>query len=167
VALRPNADGFYTSWSGANGYTKVNDLTRQAGDDGSTTQITTSGTTGLRQSVKNESTSARGVSGTINAVKAHATINGSNMNIFVRSGTSEQATTSLNPGASYVGNEELLPTDPATSAAWTLAGVDGAQVGVTVDNISSAACTLMALMVSFVPSLNTTPPMLTLLGVGR
>jgi hypothetical protein len=75
------------------------------------------------------------------------------MRLRLRSSTTNDDTTAGDVSTSYVNRAKLYATDPATSAAWTLSGVDGVQVGAVHDQNSAreGRATALYVMVDYTP----------------
>lgn len=144
VATVPNNNGTYTGWNGGTGasdYTQVDDVP----SDGNTSYVATS-TPQAKISFAMTDTSTIGVTGTVEAVKASSfiaeglTTANTRYQALTISGSTESTTTdSTSLTTSYSTRSQLFLTDPDTSSAWTLSGVDGIQVGgVAVDPLTTS-----------------------------
>ena len=144
--FRMDADnnGAYTAWTGV--YTDVDDIPH----DSDTTYLSNA-TSGNAETVTLESGASAGLVGTPKSVKSCAIVRdeggSSAIQVRLRSATTDNDTTSSDPGATYVLRALVYNTDPATGAAWLAAALDSLEVG--VDNAASVAarCTALSVMV--------------------
>jgi len=146
-----------SSWGWSGSYADVDELP----NDGVTTQVS-DGTTAAAYAYF-QSAAVAGISGTIYAVKASTLDKKDATTVSVatriKSGASTVTTTGRDVATAYAAATSLAriqTTDPATSAAWTTAGLDTIEVGVV--NLSAptggnalAYCTSINLMVLFAP----------------
>lgn len=120
-----NGDGNYTTWG-----------TGQAGNvderphDSDTTFTSTSAAGTQAETFAMQNFNATGIA----TVKAIAIVRNSSGaantgNLRLRSGTTDNDTTAVDPGATYVARSEIHDVDPNTTAAWTESGINGAEVG--------------------------------------
>jgi hypothetical protein len=125
----PTGAGFYTAWSGS--YTNLTEIPFD------TSTYVTNSTINNAATYTMQSTGTIGASGTVNAVKNFIACENSvvasagSVKSRLRSSTTDSDTTTalgMNPAFQTI--QKLFVTDPATGSAWTLGGVDGAQVGV-------------------------------------
>jgi hypothetical protein len=148
--LDPDGDGTYTDWTGT--YQDVDEVPPQ---DADTSYITTS-TSGAAETVTLESCASAGVSGTIRAVKSLAAVRDeggtSALSVRLRSSSTNDDTTGIDLGTSYVTRGKVYPTDPATAAAWTPSAVDAVEVGVVAGAAVAHRCTLLCAMVATTPA---------------
>jgi len=133
TVLVPNANGNYQAWSIGAGsgshYQVVDEIPLNSDTDYLVA-------TALNQAETEAftDTATAGITGTVNAVKI-VTLNkrvGSNGTITVRarSGSTDSDNAATTTSTSqYAGRMRFMTTDPATSSAWTLSGVDGLEGG--------------------------------------
>lgn len=152
VRMDPDGTGNYAAWTGDN--TDVDEIPH----DSDTTYITSS-TMADEETETLESSSAAGVVGTIAATKSIAIVRdegaASAIQVRLRSGSTDNDTTSNDPGATYILRAKVYTTDPADSAAWTSGDLDALEVG--VENISTGALRVTMLSVMVVSSGNANP----------
>ena len=130
VTQVPTGDGADQDWdpsSGSDGYAMVDEIP----EDGDTTYIS-SGTGGDKDTF---TFPALGLSGTVLAVQTVAVArkddSGSrSIKSVVRSGGTDYAGSSHALSTSYAAYPDIWTTDPDTSSAWDVAGVDAAEYGV-------------------------------------
>lgn len=93
---------------------------------------------------------------------------GGDINVRFRSGTTDTDLSAYTLTGSYVGLSQVYETDPATSAAWTTAGVDGCEAGaVAIDTTNRARMTFAGISVAYVEAASSGgAARLLLLGVG-
>jgi hypothetical protein len=175
TAMRADGDGAVTVWTiGAGGgaeWENVDELP----NDGDTTYLLSTDVATEASSVTLQSASAAGITGTINAVKGVAIAKrdgGTNGNyaVRIRAGGTNSDTASFASGASYGGiNGNPRATDPSDSLAWTLADLDGVEVGVVeANNTDRTRVTALYLMVDYVPSaVSTCTGGMMLMGAGK
>ena len=73
----------------------------------------------------------------------------------------------MNGTTTVICKQRILETDPNTSVAWTLAGVDAVQGGAVENNDIAYRCTSVLMMVAYVPgAAASTAHNLSLLGAG-
>lgn len=148
--MQPNADGFYTDWtaSAGNRYQCVDELPHTSDTD----YVTTS-TSLFNYTAALESAASAGVKTSPRAVKSLAVVRdeggASAVQVRLRSNTTDNDTTSSDPGAAYVLRAKLHATDPATSAAWLLSALDSIEVGVEANAAVAHRCTLACAMVEY------------------
>ena len=125
-----------------------------------------------------ESTATKSVTGDVDALKGYvwgktaSTSGTSNVNIRLRNaGSNTDGADMPEMTTSYRGYHILAVTDPATSAAWTLSGVDTAEIGMNAGLIAQTQ-RFSAAYIFVLARPNTTPPATgvayrrTLMGVG-
>lgn len=159
--LALTGNGTHTAWTGD--YTDVDEIP----DDGDTSYITVSASGSKETFVKEALTNA-----TIKCVKNHViarSVASGAIRVLTKSGATESETISLGVGTSYTQLAKLHEVDPATSAAWTLAGLNAAEMGVNSLAAGALRCTSVAPMVEYEPVAagGAAPGSLGLLGVGR
>lgn len=146
---KPAGAGNYTAFTGS--YLDVDDIP----DDGDTTYIYSTTATN-KESVALTSTTTEGVTGTVHYVAATVLARDltatSDIQLFIRSNTTEQASSSRDVGASYETLQVYAEVDPHTSSAWTLGGVDAAEVGVTQGSTPELRVTQALLVIIYTPS---------------
>lgn len=152
AVLLPNGDGTFTSGTGT--YADVDEIP----NDGDSTTIAPALGVGNARSVTLQDCATVGISGTIQAAKITAynkrsgASNGSLKLRYYIGGTSYD-TAGVAVGSTYQLYSYLLETNPSTGAAWTSAGIDGAEIGVVCNNASFGfQCTQLLLMVRYRPS---------------
>ena len=129
--LYPNGAGTYTEWTPSTGsnWQNVDDATTHDGDS----TYNSTATAGNRDlyTLTNLAT----VTGTVQGVRGHMKARKDDSNVrelalFSRSSTTETTGATEALGVSYVQYDGAVQeTDPATSAAWTIAGVNALQFG--------------------------------------
>ena len=161
--LKPNGAGSYTDWTGT--YADVDEVPH----DSDTTYLTSS-TSGQAETVALDSAATSGVDGAIGTVKAVAIVRdeggASAIQVRLRSGTTDSDTTSADPGTSYVALCKMYDVNPADSAAWESADIDGIEAGVENNASVAARCTAIYAMVWSTGQVASKPFRKTLLGVG-
>lgn len=144
VRKDPSGAGNYTAWTGD--YTAVDEVPHN-----SDTDYVSSSTSGDAETVALESGASAGLVGTPLSVKTVAIVRdeggASAVQVRLRSGATDDDTTSNDPGATYIARCKIYNTDPATGAAWTVAGLDAAEVGVENNANVALRCTALYLMV--------------------
>lgn len=156
--LKPNGTGNYTAWTDGAGTAPTN--VAEAPHDSDTSYIT-SQTNAAAETEALDSAATGGVGGTIAATKTCAIVRDvtgvSSIQVRTRSATTDQDTTAVDPGATYVLLAKLNVTDPATSAAWTSGGLDAMEAGVVCASATTALrCTALYVMVECAGSVTTT-----------
>lgn len=154
--MQPDANGFYTGFSAGAGVGDWRDLDEMP-TDGDTTYLKSTAN-GNAVTVNLESAANAGISGTVKCVKTlSSTVRdgaaNSTMQARIRSGSTDATSGNAGVLGSYgLRAARLLETDPATGAAWTIAGLDGVEAGV-VDNDATdrMRVSTVALAVDFVP----------------
>jgi len=124
--LLPNGAGFYDQWT--NDYTYVDEVPH---DSGSTVRQETTINEVFTQAMTPTSGLAA-QAGTIYAATAFSVeINdaGGTIILRLRSGTTDADTSAFGPGVSYVAQQRLFLTDPATAGSWTVSAIDSVEVG--------------------------------------
>jgi hypothetical protein len=124
----PNASGTYTAWT-PNASTNVSRI-NQASQDGDTTYNSTAAAA-TRDSF---TFPALGITGTILGlialiVSRKDDAGARNIQVSVRSGGTDYDSASFAQSTSYAGYVKTDLTDPATAAAWTVTGVNNAEIG--------------------------------------
>ena len=147
--LLPTAAGFYNAWTGT--FADVDDVPH---DDSATYRSEATANDAFTQGLAPTSSLAAQVS-IVKASMHFAFLiaTGANTNCYIRlrsGGTdADGASTTDLPTGAYTCRQLLRTTDPATSSAWTVSGVDSAEVGVVnIDNLE-ARCTLLGLEVLY------------------
>ena len=139
--LVPNASGTYQTWTNSTStcshWSCVDEVPPTTTD-----YMLSTGVVGDAETEAMQDTATVGITGTVNAVKSYANqirngaISGS-IKLRMRSGATDSDTGSaLASGSSVSEMERLYNTDPNTSAAWTLSGVDSVEVGL-VENATN------------------------------
>lgn len=153
VNLVPDGNGNYTTWTGD--YTAVDEVPHDSG----TTTISVVGT----GSAQNESPSlisaaTAGITGTVLGVRPWIIAAGDNVNTehlaTLRSGSTDGTFTLPNVlSPTYVMLTKLFTTDPATSAAWSVAALDSIEPVVKAQGVAGThLCTAMGAQVLYIPS---------------
>lgn len=132
-ALLPTSDGANTAWATSSGSTHYN-LVNEVPPDGDTSYVTSS-TVG--QVDEYGMTPIAVSSGTVAGVQVliYARKNDAGTRTIapvVREGGTDYVGTSQALSTSYVYLSQIYEADPATSAAWTISGINGDQFGVKV-----------------------------------
>lgn len=172
LQLLPNANGATQAWTAgtnASDYLEVDETPT----DADTTYVKSTGSAGDVALFAMQNTVTAGISGTISAVKPYirvredTAVTSANRIRFVSGATTSDGN-ATNRTAGYADVMRVFATDPDTSAAWTLAGVDGIQVGSIEDNAVAMRITSVALMVEYVPAAGGVEPtpLRMLMGVG-
>ena len=176
--LLPMGAGASAGWTAGTGNTfaEVDDAPPTPDDD--TTYIGANDTMdNLYSTFAIEDTATKSVTGDVDALAAYVrgrslSTTGTNLTaVRIRNAGANSDGPQSEMGTSYVGYHHIAETDPATSAAWTLSGVDTAEVGMAAGALAqSQRFTLAYIFVLARP--DTTPPATgvayrrTLLGVG-
>ena len=124
--LLPNGAGFYDQWT--NDYTYVDEVPH---DGAATLRQETTQNEVFTQAMTQTSGLAAQV-GTIYAATAFVieVHDGSGSIILrLRSGATDADTSALIPGVSYVAQQRLFTTDPATAGSWSVSAIDAVEVG--------------------------------------
>ena len=154
--LTPDGTGAATAWSDGAGTAPTN--VAEIPHDSDTGYITSS-TTGQAETETLISSSVAGIAGTIATVKSLAIVRdeggASAIQARLRAGTTNDDTSSSDPGASYVLRAKLYDVNPDDSAAWANSDLDGTEVG--VDNAASVAARATALYVMVLSAGAATP----------
>lgn len=170
IALIPSGDGTTQQWTlgtNASNYLEVDEIPT----DGDTTYIAKGAINTQIALVNFTDTGAAGITGTVNALKLYISTRDSvgTAASFARisSNAVTADTSSTATGTSYIPLFNLSLTDPNTSAAWTLGGVDAVQGGI-VDTaaISTVRCSSIIMMVNSTAAVVNTVNTLAALGVG-
>ena len=142
--------GNYSQWTGT--YADVDDVPH----DTDSTYLTDA-VSGDVSSFVNEGLATSGITGQIVAVRTSAFVRdegnaNARTQILLRSGATDDYTTSNRPGATYTLRTKVYTTDPNTGAAWTLAGLAAAEVGVKNAAAYAVRCTQLSLQVLYRPA---------------
>lgn len=170
VAMLPNGAGTYQQWSTSdmmnmNHYQMVDEVPPN-GDTDYCYNSTLMANNIETEALVNGTTA--GVSGTVNVVKSLAIIKrqltSGTTRVILRSGsTDDLVSADYSNTSSYVALSKLYPTDPATSAAWTVSGLDGVETGAKNTDANGSRMTFTCAMVDFtVSSQSPVPRCLTL-----
>lgn len=135
--LYPTSDGGHTDWapdSGSAHFSRVNEHTSGTYPDGDTSYVADS-TVGHRDSYGCSDLSV--LAGTVFAVQSNLyarkdAAGGRQLAAVARVGGTDYDGASVVLGTSYAYLSEIRETNPATSAQWTIAGVNAAEFGVKV-----------------------------------
>ena len=176
--LLPNGAGASAGWTAGTGNTfaEVDDAPPTPDDD--TTYIGADATMdNLYSTFAVEDTATKSVTGDVDALAAYVRARslsrtGTNStSVRIRNSGSNSDSTLFEMDTTYVGYHHLATVDPATSAAWTLGGIDTVEVGMVASALAqSQRFTLAYIFVLARP--DTTPPATgvayrrTLMGVG-
>lgn len=161
IRMSPNAQGTTNGWgAGTNlsDYLEVDEIS----PDGNTTYVKNSAA--ATQDFNLQDTSTVGISGSdIRAVRVTARViedgaNTQSLQIGLRSGGSTSLTDARNTTSSYTSLNKLVASDPADSAAWTLADLDALQVTLIESTAFLNRATTAYVTVDFVPAAPTPTP---------
>lgn len=130
--LIPNAAGTTNNWTGGTNASDWNEV-KQIPSDADTTYVKS--ITANDVALFNVTdTATAGITGTVSGVKVISIERDeggvSGLQTELSSSGVVASTTTNDPAAAYVQRGKIVATDPNTSAAWTLAGVDAVQVGI-------------------------------------
>ncbi|MDO8567001.1 MAG: hypothetical protein Q7R58_02515 [bacterium] len=142
----PNADGDLTGWTGGTGLSDYLEVDDFPGHDTSTYNASAAVDVSESYNVQDSGSMSIAINGTatIKAVVARNMVirdgasNGT-VQMLMRSGTTNATTTGAASSAVYVNQGILRETDPSTSAAWTISGIYGVEVGVTDNHATNRA----------------------------
>lgn len=174
TVLVPNAVGTYqTATIGAGGganYTNVDEVP----NNGNTDYLVTDNVSGDAETEGLTDTSTAGITGTVNAVLTEVFVRNDGASNGVIRVRTRSASTDDDTGSdtvisgAYTMRAKLYTTDPATTIAWTLSGVDGVEVGIVEKSVANKArLTATYLMVNYTPAAGgTTVKTLAAMGVG-
>ena len=167
----PNAIGTYqtaTVGAGAGHYQAVSEVP----EDGDTSYLVSDGVATDAETETIQNHTASGANGTVNCVRSYIITkrdggtNGS-IKIRFRSNTTNSDGTAFATGASYSQNSLFYDTDPATSIAWTLSGLDTLQVGIVENSANKSRITAAYAFMDTTPSAGTVYPRnMMMMGVG-
>jgi hypothetical protein len=156
--MLPSADGNYTTWTIGAGsgdkWQQVDDLPH----DSDTSYLVSTLTVDNAYTAAMEAAANAGISGTINTVKSIiiSKQDGAGSGTYsrrLRSGSTDSDGSNTNSSASYATASRMFATDPATSAAWTISGLDGVEVGIVEkETVDKTRITAIYLMVDFLAS---------------
>lgn len=125
----PTGAGTYSEWtaSAGSGYQCVDEIPHT-----SDTDYISSATVGNRETF---TFPALGVTGTVKAVALHRwsrkdDAGARNIAPMIRRSSTDYVGTTVAQSASYAGQQQIYETDPSTSAAWTVSGIDAGEYGV-------------------------------------
>ena len=152
----PTGNGGTAQWTGGTGssnYLEVDEVP----PDSDTTYIRASGSAGDVHLVTLQSTATAGITGTVKSFKAMAYVREntpvtSATKVRIKSGASSSDTSGYDYSTSYLWIQNIANTDPNTSAAWTLSGIDNVQIGVVESNAVQTRCSAIYGMVLHTPS---------------
>ena len=154
----PSADGNYTTFTIGAGSGDKWEQVKGIPPDGDTTYLVSTLVIGEAYTAAMQSCAQAGIAPiSINAAKAiivtkSNTGGASNGYLRLRSNTTDSNTTVAFVGSVYTNYAKIFTTDPATSAAWTTGGLDGAEVGCVIDETTDGRrLTTCYLMVDYVP----------------
>lgn len=144
--LLPDGAGSYDQWTGT--YADVDEVPH---DD--TTTVRSESTAGdvFTQTLASTASLAAQV-GSIKASMHFAFVAGSSVStqLRIRSGGTDVDGTDYTPAASFTCSQLLRTTDPATSTAWMVSGVDSVEVGVEKSGgAGTANCTLCGMEILY------------------
>jgi len=160
--LLPEAAGTYQTWTrggtdtGAN-WSQVNELP----PNGNTTYLVSPLVLNDAETEDVQTSGTVGITGTVNSVKAESifaqNVAGGTVQLRLRSASTDNNTSNYTTTASYVAIEKIYDTDPATSSAWTLGGIDGLECGALDTNAANQVrMTWTGVMVDYTPPSTTT-----------
>lgn len=159
LALLPNANGNYQTWSIGAGAGSHYENVDEVPHDSDTTYLLSSLGSGDAETEALQATATVGISGTIAVAKSVAIAKrngGTNgaVRLRLRSGSTDSDTSAdATTTASYALLGRIYETDPATSSAWTTSGLDAVETGLIERSTTNASrLTFTALMVDFVAS---------------
>jgi len=139
--ILPSGDASLTNWTGS--YTDVDETTT----DDDTTYVSSS-TAGAKAYFDMSNLAG---SGTFNALKAIVRVrntgSSNNAAVTLKSGATESSTSGVDVGSSYLNLYKVFATDPDTSSAWTLSGINAVQIGPKINTAVATRCTWVAAMV--------------------
>jgi hypothetical protein len=126
----PSGAGNYTQWTPSTG---ANYACADETDPNNDTDYVSDATTGNKDTYALTDLATTG--GTVRGVVLKAFLkktdaNTATFNLGVRSSTTDSWGSNQSPTTSYASYEQVVETDPATSAAWTIAGVNAVEVGI-------------------------------------
>jgi hypothetical protein len=156
VAMTPDGNGTDNAWTASSGTDKAA-MVDELPPDSDTTYIRSTAVN--NQTVTLESASSAGIRGTINAVKVHNTVkdeSGATASLIgVRiysGGNAYECTTGNNPANGYQGRFALIwGTDPDTSNAWTIGGLNALEAGLRNLATDAERCTSILVEVDYTP----------------
>lgn len=154
---KPNANGGTQQWLMGTNSSDFNEVD-EIPSDSDTTYVKSTGVILDLACFNVQDAATVGITGTISSVKASSIIRedaaGTSSYILrLRSGASDSDTTGSDPGTSYTNRQKVVNTDPATSVAWTLSGVDGVQVcGLDNGTLAPLRMTMADVNVLFTPA---------------
>jgi hypothetical protein len=162
VCLLPNANGTNQTWSigagsGVNHYDKVNERP----PDGDTSYLLSPLVLNDLESEVLQTRAQAGIAvKSVNCVKSVAilkqNVSGGTARVLLRSnGTADVTSADYTATGTYTAIQKLYDTDPATSSAWTPAGLDTLESGAKdTSAVNQVRMTFTAVMVDYVPPQN-------------
>lgn len=159
--LVPSANGNYQAWTVSSGASSHFTYVDEVPHNSSTDYLKSTANTQAETEAFTD-TAAAGISGTVNAVRVLAIVlrdgasNGS-IKVRARSGSTDSDSAAASSTNAYAERGLLLLTDPATSAAWTLSGIDGLEGGLVEQSTNFTRMTAVYGMVNYVSSVTMTP----------
>jgi len=150
--MQADSNGTYTAWTGS-----CTDLDENP--PANYTEKITSATVGQKESCNFESASNAGISGTVNSMRSwirasrdsSASADGA-LIIFVRSSSTEVATSSAATTSSSQDFSQVFDYDPATGTSWTTGGLDSIEVGVNNNDTDMTMAAAFYIFVDFYAS---------------
>lgn len=173
--MRPDGDGNVTTWTLCGGCAGADwENVDEVPPDGDTTYLVSTLVNTETSNVTLQSAASAGITGTIAAVKGVVVVkndgagNGTFL-IRLRSGGTNLDVGGIGATATYAGaTGHLRTTDPSDSLAWTLADLNGLEVGAREgETTDRTRVTAMYVMVDYVPgAAETCDATILLLGIG-
>lgn len=126
-------------------------------EDGDTSYVQTDGTATDAETNTVQNHTALSITGTVNSVRGYILVKrdgGTNGSVKhrLRSNTTNSDATGGATGASYGFQSIIFDTDPATSAAWSLSGLDTLQVGCVENSANKTRMTCSYVFIDFLAS---------------
>ena len=132
----PISDGTYTTWTIGAGSGSKWQIVGEIPPDGDTSYLLSDGTINHAYTANLQTSTTLGIqsTATVNAVKAWNSVRdngagGSNYRLRLRSNTTDNDTVNTSSNGTYGFIQKFYTTDPATSASWTVSGLDTLQTG--------------------------------------
>lgn len=162
VLYTPDANGSNSAWNEGTGASDYQEVDENPVD--TTTYIKTSSITYNTLSSFGMTNFAP-LASSFSAVSAHTIVRDetgtAQQFLYVKSGATVATTTQLDPTVNYTLKAKHFATDPNTSSAWTLAGINALEVGVGVGtgSVVPMRASEVAYQILYVPSTAVTRPL--------
>ncbi len=154
--MTPDGDGYATAWTIGAGSGSKFQVVDEVPPNSATDYLVSTLTTGDTGAVSLQSSSAAGISGSINTVKSCCILrqdgaSASSCKTRIRNASTNADSAAHTPNTSYLAYGNMSDVDPSDSAAWTTTDLDGTEVAVVENSAANKTrVTAIYLMVDYV-----------------